>query len=187
MSNQIIGIFGKKGYGKTYLTKKDILPQFQRKIILDKNAEYFGGFIFTNYQKFSEYYFKVQKNNERNFTDILRFLSIEDYEEFFTEIESFSKTTIIIDEANFFFPSTGTNRDVKNMIAISRHLQINIIFLSRRVYEVSPLLRSQADIIYTFYQNNSNDLQELKDAYGFIPDEISSLPKYQYKMINIGD
>ncbi|MHA2087035.1 MAG: hypothetical protein ACW972_02085, partial [Promethearchaeota archaeon] len=111
MSNQIIGIFGKKGYGKTQLTKRLILPDFQRKIILDKNAEYFGGFIFTNYQNFSDYYFKIQANNDKDFTDILRFLSIEDFEAFFTDIESFPKTTIVIDEANFFFPSTGTSRD----------------------------------------------------------------------------
>lgn len=173
----ILGIFGKKGFGKTHYVK-GLLHKFDRKIIFDKNNEYFGGIIFTDYEKFNEFYQKYLKNDKK-YTVILKFMTYEDYEKLFNNIMNIKNVTLVIDEANFYFPPTSTPIEVKNLIAISRHARIDIVYISRRVYEVSPMLRSQTDELVTFRQTEKRDL-ELLHSYGFNANEVRKLPKYHY-------
>lgn len=159
MTNLIICVFGKKGYGKTYFVKHTLLPQFEKIIIIDSLAEYKDGVIIEDIPSLAEY---LLRNKDGRYRIIYRepLAQIEDLEPSEALRTSWSAigATIVIEELDIHASAISSPASIQCLLRYGRHRELNTIGVSRRASEVPRTITSQADLIISFNQQEPRDL-----------------------------
>jgi DNA helicase HerA-like ATPase len=155
----IIYVCGKKGYGKTELTKTKIIPKYNRVVILDSlGFEY----PFLSSNTISEFGENIEKNVQRdNF--VLTYNPLDNHEaEFFKICLVLSDCLIVIEEADLFCTTAQIDDSLNRLIRYGRHRNLDLVLISRRPAEVHRNVTAQSDIIISFRQTEPRDLEYFK-------------------------
>jgi hypothetical protein len=175
VNNYIVGVLGKKGSGKTFLTMQ-MLKNIPKYIVLDVLHEYNAGMIFTNFEELHTYLCNNQ--NMRKYRIIFR-PERQDETDIFLEMTTYiNDFTLVMEEADFHCNPHKINEYLEHNLKYGRHYNRNLIWVSRRPFEVNRMLTAQSDLIIVFGTTEPRDLQYLS-LYTFDKD-IEDLGKYEY-------
>lgn len=184
--NLIVSIFGRKGSGKTELTKK-IVRDFPRVIAFDTVAQYGEDNGFTVYygreacaralaqhEKAAEFRISLRSDDT---ADLLALMGVA-YE--------YTDVMVVVDETPFYCSPSQLPIEMSKLVRYGRHRRISQLYVAQRPSEIHRSITAQSDIIVSFTQREQRDVKWLVDGGGGTDAEhVGELPKY--KLIAFGD
>lgn len=157
-----VTIIGLQGSGKTYLAKRVFLDKEKRHLVIDPNDEYAG---YTRYvPKYTDDYEKLSEEIKVAIRKLVlpNTWSIEQLEKSGKEKKDRLKL-LVIDEADLMLPARhNINAAVRNLIVKSRHLRLDIVFISRRPTDLNAYVMDVSDYLIVFKQVGYNALKTLR-------------------------
>ena len=143
-------VIGIQGSGKTYLVKKAILDKEPQHLVIDPNDEYDG---YTRYvPRFTDDYEKLKAEIKLVVKKLVlpNCWSLEQMEKSGKDKPKRLKL-LVIDEADLVVPArTNINSMLRNLIVKSRHLRLDIVFISRRPTDLNAYIMVTSDILVVF-------------------------------------
>ncbi|MBT9131216.1 MAG: hypothetical protein DDT42_01737 [candidate division WS2 bacterium] len=171
-----IVIFGRKGQGKTTLAK-NLLKKATRLIIIDPMAQCSGeGEPISSLDSFLTEITKPQFRIVYTSTEL-------DYEieKLLKMIFTIGNCWLLIDEIDFFCSPAYISEDLQKIVKYGRIRRINLVFTSRRPFEVHRLVTSQASDFYVFNIIEPRDIEYLNKILPPLEaKKVPSLDKYKY-------
>lgn len=157
-----VTIIGLQGSGKTYLAKKVFLDKEKQHLVIDPNDEYAG---YTRYvPKYTDDYEKLSEEIKVAIRKLVlpNTWSIEQLEKSGKEKKDRLKL-LVIDEADLMLPARhNINAAIRNLIVKSRHLRLDIVFISRRPTDLNAYVMDVSDYLVVFKQVGYNALRTLR-------------------------
>ena len=156
-------IFGKRGSGKSYLTKK-LIENERRLVIHDTLWEYSNGVVFENYMEFLKFWLHVYRGNYRLIyrpTD-----PAAEIDRLAQMVFLAGDLTFVVEEIDCFCTAHNISEQFAHVIQRGRHQNITLIGVTQRPYGIHRLLTSQAKEIYVFNTNEVRDRDYLKSLLG---------------------
>lgn len=169
-------IFGRTGYGKSFLAKK-LIKDFNRVIVIDPMFEYESGLIFLSFEDMLNYY---KEHLPETFTFICRFSNDVDIEFAFKFCTVVGNLLLVVEEAEIYISPFAKSTNFLNLVRYGRHKSISILGIARRTSELSTDLKAQVNGIYSFNQMLPRDIAIMQEL-GF--SGIENLPFYEYQYI----
>ena len=155
-------VIGLQGSGKTYLVKKAILDKEAQHLVIDPNDEYDG---YTRYvPRFTDDYEKLTSEIKLVVKKLVlpNCWSLEQMEKSGKDKPKRLKL-LVIDEADLVVPArTNINSALRNLIVKSRHLRLDIVFISRRPTDLNAYIMDTSDKLVVFKQVGYNALKTLR-------------------------
>jgi len=155
-------VIGIQGSGKTYLVKKAILDKEAQHLVIDPNDEYDG---YTRYvPRFTDDYEKLTSEIKLVVKKLVlpNCWSLEQMEKSGKDKPKRLKL-LVIDEADLVVPArTNINSMLRNLIVKSRHLRLDIVFISRRPTDLNAYIMDTSDKLVVFKQVGYNALKTLR-------------------------
>ena len=155
-------VIGLQGSGKTYLVKKAILDKEPQHLVIDPNDEYDG---YTRYvPRFTDDYEKLTSEIKLVVKKLVlpNCWSLEQLEKTGKDKPKRLKL-LVIDEADLIAPArTNINSMLRNLIVKSRHLRLDIVFISRRPTDLNAYIMDTSDKLVVFKQVGYNALKTLR-------------------------
>ncbi len=155
-------VIGLQGSGKTYLVKKAILDKEPQHLVIDPNDEYDG---YTRYvPRFTDDYEKLTAEIKLVVKKLVlpNTWSLEQMEKTGKDKPKRLKL-LVIDEADLVAPArTNINSMLRNLIVKSRHLRLDIVFISRRPTDLNAYIMDTSDKLVVFKQVGYNALKTLR-------------------------
>ena len=155
-------VIGLQGSGKTYLVKKAILDKEPHHLVIDPNDEYDG---YTRYvPRFTDDYEKLKAEIKLVVKKLVlpNTWSLEQMEKSGKDKPKRLKL-LVIDEADLIAPArTNINSMLRNLIVKSRHLRLDIVFISRRPTDLNAYIMDTSDKLVVFKQVGYNALRTLR-------------------------
>ena len=155
-------VIGLQGSGKTYLVKKAILDKEAQHLVIDPNDEYDG---YTRYvPRFTDDYEKLTSEIKLVVKKLVlpNCWSLEQMEKSGKDKPKRLKL-LVIDEADLIAPArTNINSALRNLIVKSRHLRLDIVFISRRPTDLNAYIMDTSDKLVVFKQVGYNALKTLR-------------------------
>jgi len=155
-------VIGIQGSGKTYLVKKAILDKEAQHLVIDPNDEYDG---YTRYvPRFTDDYEKLTAEIKLVIKKLVlpNCWSLEQMEKTGKDKPKRLKL-LVIDEADLIAPArTNINSMLRNLIVKSRHLRLDIVFISRRPTDLNAYIMDTSDKLVVFKQVGYNALKTLR-------------------------
>ncbi|MFA6152992.1 MAG: hypothetical protein WC716_16840 [Chitinophagaceae bacterium] len=183
MKDRVIFILGKRGSGKSTLAKR-VLSRFSRVIVFDPLKEYREGIIIRSIDAL----FAFAKNPPETFTLVLRFQNVDaelvalEYETAAKVAHALGDLLLVLEECEMFINSNNQSSFINYLISYGRHENINMLAIGRRPREIPIRFRANFTTIAVFRTTEPPDLNHL-EVYGFDPEEIATLPEYEYALI----
>lgn len=172
-NNNIIGVLGKKGSGKTEFVKSS-LEHIKRYIVIDPLYEY-PGVIFEDWAELAIFLNEVQ---DVDFKIIYRPIDKEDNENFFRIVNEVNNYTLIVEEVDFWCDSHWIHPELDTICRYGRHFKRSLIWISRNPYEINRFLTRQSDLLVTFKQTEPRDLDYFS-RYTFNKN-LETLKEFEY-------
>lgn len=155
-------VIGLQGSGKTYLVKKAVLDKEPQHLVIDPNDEYNG---YTRYvPRFTDDYEKLTQEIKLAIKKLVlpNCWSLEQMEKTGKDKPKRLKL-LVIDEADLVAPARkNINSMLRNLIVKSRHLRLDIVFISRRPTDLSAYIMDTSDKLVVFKQVGYNALKTLR-------------------------
>lgn len=181
--NTILAIFGRKGSGKTELTRK-IIKEHPRVFAFDTLAEYDKGFrVCEGKQACIDAMLDVK--DRRSYRLALRCIELDDNLELMALAYEFPRCLVVVEETSLYARPTYLPNEIARFVRYGRHREIDQIYIARRPSEVNRDLTAQADIVVSFEQREPRDVKYLRDVAGEAAEQVQNLPKY--KVLAFGD
>lgn len=156
-------VIGLQGSGKTYLVKKAILDKESHHLVIDPNDEY--GDEYTRYiPRFTDDYEKLTQEIKLVVKKLVlsNCWSLEQMQKSGKDKPKRLKL-LVIDEADLIAPArTNINSMLRNLIVKSRHLRLDIVFISRRPTDLNAYIMDTSDKLVVFKQVGYNALKTLR-------------------------
>jgi DNA helicase HerA-like ATPase len=156
-------VIGLQGSGKTYLVKKAILDKEPQHLVIDPNDEY--GKEYTRYiPRFTDDYEKLTQEIKLVVKKLVlpNCWSLEQMQKSGKDKPNRLKL-LVIDEADLIAPArTNINSMLRNLIVKSRHLRLDIVFISRRPTDLNAYIMDTSDKLVVFKQVGYNALKTLR-------------------------
>jgi hypothetical protein len=185
--NTIIAVFGRKGSGKTELTKRIMEDGWDRVIAVDTVAQYqeTDGFeVAYGFKACAAALTKAEKREE--FRIALRSDDTDELLRLFPVIYEFTDVLVVVDETPFYCSPSKLPRELSLLVRYGRHRRISQLYVAQRPSEIHRSITAQSDIIVSFVQREARDVQYLVDnGGGRDAEHVSELP--QYRLIAFGD
>lgn len=176
-------ILGLQGSGKTYLAKHHLLDDEPNHLVIDPNGEYDG---YTRYVP--KYPDSPAKFNEE-IRLVMRKIVLPNCQ----TIEAISRgekpkknrlKLLVIDEADLVAPARqNINSALRYAVVNARHLQLDIVFISRRPTDLNTYIMDTCDYLISFKQTGYNAIKVLKMINEVSPDKIRGLDYDKYEFI----
>jgi Cdc6-like AAA superfamily ATPase len=181
----IATVLGKAGSGKTYLIRS-VFPRLPRPVfVLDTLNEFDMGVQFQTSDEIVDFLMEGRPN--RSGVYVLNTQTDEDSEALFSLVATMRvPCTLVVDEVDLFCNPHQINADLRDLIRYGRHWKVNLLFAARRAAEVNRNVTAQSDVLISFRQTETRDIQSLKLAYS----EAERLPELQpdsFEFIVFGD
>jgi DNA helicase HerA-like ATPase len=181
--NTILVIFGRKGSGKTELSRK-IIREYPRVFAFDTLAEYDKGFkVCEGKQACIDAMLSVK--DARSYRLSLRCIKLEDNLALMDLAYEFPRSLVVVEETSLYARPTFLPDEIAKLVRYGRHREIDQIYIARRPSEVHRDLTAQADLVISFEQREPRDVKYLRDVAGDAAERVQSLPKY--KVLAFGD
>ena len=175
----IVTVLGKRGSGKTFLTKERIIPELPLPVfILDSLAEYRGGVV---YNSVDAWYARLSTDTRGCRRWIFRLTEDEQVDLFFKAVWYVEGCSVVIEEADLFCSPFSTTPSLDRLVRYGRHKAITMVFISRRAAEISRNVTAQSDQIITFRQTEPRDIATLNQVDSSV--DYSALGQYDYAVL----
>jgi len=183
MQNEIITILGRKGSGKTRLSKH-IIRAKKRVLIYDPIGQFSDcGVVINNPMILIGY---LKRNFTRNFravyqppddisTDIAK-----EFKHVCEIVHCLEDIYFLVDEVDTYVTSSYCPPYFNNLVQRGRHKRISLVVTTRRHTETTRHLTAQSDILISFSQHEPNDLKYLGTFFGKEAEKLPTLPLYHY-------
>ena len=178
-------VLGRRGSGKTYLTKTRIVPLLKRPVfILEAAPEYGSGVVFHSVTDCAEW---IDRFPDRvgDLVALLRVKTVESIEATF-DLANQVGGSIVVEEAWRFSSPSSQLECIKQCLLFGRHLAagdgIDLVLISQRAARLNRDATSQADWIVSFRQEEPRDLAYLRERASSA-DKAATLGKYDYLII----
>ena len=190
--NLIVTILGRKGSGKTFLSKK-ILAEYPCVVAIDTVAQYHpeDGFeVVTGKNRgavaLQHVYTAHARGRIDGFKIALRADDTDELMELIGVVYEMPGVLVVIDEASFYCSPSKLPPNVSRLVRLGRHRNISQVYIAQRPSEVHRSITAQSDIVVSFVQREERDVKYLIENGGGIDAEhVSELPRY--KLIAFGD
>lgn len=178
--NEIIIVAGRKGCGKTYLTKK-IVAGCRRLIILDSLHEYDAGLISIT----PDQVYEALKNPQyrviyRPCDDNVGDMPVIDWISYLAMDRR--NMTLVIEEADRYTNDKYLSEGLRQLVHYGRHYSVDMVFVTRMIQRIRSDVSAQADDILVFQMQGETSLKYLKGLSDIpdVEDRVKRLGKYQY-------
>lgn len=186
MQNKIILVIGRKGTGKSYLVKNELIPRLDNVIILDALNEYNPSEYksLRNYKVFYDLETFLIAIHEGNVSKaILKLDNDDDIETFFLMAFHFSSHYLIVEEINKYCSSAYISKGLTKIIRYGRHKEINVIGITQRSFDLPKIITSQCDIYILFQQHEPRDIEYLEKSTGQDLSKLKNLNQHNHIII----
>lgn len=183
---EIVTVLGQSGSGKSSWIEKQ-LPCISRFILWDTLGEYSFG---VRVESQDALYHSVYKNFKRFFGMTFAYSGKAEEGAFDWTVRlclSTGNLTFICDEVDQYATPTEIPDSLRIMLKRGRHLNINMIFASRRPAEVNRLITAQSRRFILFRTTEPADIRFLKSIVGVSADELKDLPPLHFLDWNHGE
>ena len=156
-------VIGLQGSGKTYLVKKTALDKEPHHLVIDPNDEYGDEYI-RYVPRFTDDYHKLNQEIKLVVKKLVlpNCWSLEQMKKSGKDKAKRLKL-LVIDEADLIAPArTNINAMLRNLIVKSRHLRLDIVFISRRPTDLNAYIMDTSDNLVVFKQVGYNALKTLR-------------------------
>lgn len=161
----VICVFGKRGYGKSTLSKQ-IIQLYSKVFIYDSLNEYYDVAVAVSMRRLPKHHhhfrYAFHTTQEGEFDKVCEMI----YEA--------GDMLFVVEECDWFCSANYTSENFKKIIRYGRHRNISILAISRRPADLSRLLTSQANYIISYRQTEPRDIEAL-EKYGFNGTELCLL------------
>lgn len=184
--NRIVLILGAKGYGKTYFARKLAVRMAGRKKILFLDVS--ASFRDSQYREYIVEDIEAFLNGRRE-RRLLATVSEENASEILDWLASLVPKhrldlVLVVDEANLFTTSHTIHPGMKKIVALGRHSGVDLILTARDPQELSPRIRSQADVIICFRISRNRELLWCADENPEVAKELPRLRIGEYRVLS---
>ncbi len=183
---KIVLVVGKTGYGKSFLVKS-VIGQLDRCVILDLLGEYSDAFpnwqLVTDLQSVADC-LKASPEADDTLKIVVQLGDLESYERVIEMVYRVGNLTLVCEEISNFCSATYMTPAIENIIRFGRHRSVSVVGISQRLFDMSLLLRNNADMLICFNLTAPNDLSYLESLpyVGEQAQEVGRLSKYQSKI-----
>lgn len=179
--SDIICIFGRRGFGKSYFARA-VVSQYNRYIIYDINGEHRDlGIVIRSPRALAEY---LLDKSEADTFKIIYIPMYKDFDYITYLLWGLENFCFMIDEVDRFTGSRKIPEHLDLMINLGRHYKLGLITCSRRPARVPRDLTSQADYIVSFQSQEPNDIKYLNDFIGPRAELLPGLDKREHIIYN---
>lgn len=181
-----ISIFGMRGSGKSTLCR-ELQEYFSNIFIFDTLNEYNEEEnIFNNYDDFSDFVIKTEKEN--GIRAVIQFSieearNVELFDEYIKLLYYRGNCTLVIEEVQNFASVHRLPQYLKQTSLTGRHRDVSFITTTQRIAEIHKSLLSQAHHIFSGYTDSPSDIKTLVE-YGFDRNDLKELDKYIFQWKN---
>lgn len=185
MQNEIIGVLGCKGAGKSTEVKRIYMSR-TRVIVNDTLGEY-GGYVCDAPDPRRKAIDYIAANKVR-FRIAFR---PEKLEADFDWVCRLAKacgagTTLIVEEIDFFCQPNFAEPGLDKLIRYGRNDGINLIYTGKRFADISRRLTSQTDRFLLFRISEPGDLDGIRKRFGDeVAEKVRSLPDFEHLEIDV--
>jgi DNA helicase HerA-like ATPase len=191
---------GKTGTGKSYFTKKKIIPALKDRpvIILDPKGEYAGPRSvdsdknWKGFKNIFEFFdFLGQQKVLKPGVYVIQTLKDKEYVYALSLFNALGKPcSILIDEAhNVLRSSSKEMKKAKEILVYltraGRSMGIDIILISQRFYDIPTDIRSQFESAFSFRQTLENDVKALEANNFSGAEKVLALDKREYISLGV--
>ena len=174
----IQAIIGKKGQGKTTLIKQILKKWIKNTIIFDVSEEYKNIPGFISVQKYGQFKKIFLKNNYKIVFDLTR----PEHIKYFIPFIMTGNNSIFFDESHTIIKEPSIMR----LIRLSRNRDIDLFFVSHRIYDFPLILRGNLDKLILFKIQSLADLDYIKKYISEIEIKIvRDLERFNYLEIDM--
>jgi len=179
VQNDIIGIIGAKGEGKSYLCKQ-LYRNAERAAVCDTKAEYASGYITSSREELAKY---MQREK---FHIIFRPNDEEDFDFFCRCVYAAGKIFAVIEEIDFWCSANYSPPGLNKIVQYGRTQLVDPAYTTRRFPEISRSLTGQTDWFVLFRISEPRDLEGLAKRFGkSIAGKVSRLRNHASIRINV--
>lgn len=183
-STDCILIMGRRGCGKSYLSKR-IQSVWPRRIIIDSLSEYTEGIHVFNFGEYSDT-LKYHKNvSSQNFEIVYQFdpeneLSEEEFNQVLRLAYYYGNVQVVIEECQLYSNPHKMPMWLKNSLLTGRHQNMSLLFTTQRPGELNKTILSQCAHIFCGQINEGNDLRYVSSFLGAESEKLNQLPERQF-------
>lgn len=158
MRNTIVVVFGRKGSGKSNLTRRLLLAK-HRVLTIDPAGEYEGVQI-NDPDSLAEY---LNARGEGPFRVAYRDKGLDgrDMGDKFRMIQDLRRAWVCFEEAGMWVGPTTGEPAAKWFVNYGRHNELSTVWVARRPTEVARDVTANADVVVSFQQHEPRDLEYL--------------------------
>ena len=187
-SIDVIGFFGRRGCGKSFLCKK-VQSAFPRLFIFDSLHEYEGENEIYNFDEFCEAV--KQSIGKSSFTYIIRFdietaKKSETFEQMIRLLYYRGSVTIVIEEIQNFCTPHFIGHYLENAFLTGRHRDLSILYTTQKPSTVNKKILSQSTKIFCGGLQTRGDIFEVANFLGDVSKSISELKDRHFLFWEIG-
>ncbi len=183
--NDRIAIFGRTGTGKTYFSKKVLLPHYPRLVFHDikhENNDFAHDVILTTPKELEE---NIHKYNKILYQpdDV----ELGDFNEVCKIIFEAKNTALYVDEIAAVSASNRIEAYHRLLLTQGRSKNEGLIQVSQRPRDLYNTIISESEHLFVFKLSLDTDISKLRFMLGDGADEIKTLPYFHFIYLNSRD
>lgn len=174
--------FGMGTFGKSYFLVNRVMPKLKRKVFIDSQKSLEPPTRISEYHKtrrlftrdFESTFYALKTNFNSDFFEIVCQFPDDEEPYLFELVWNLGNIDLIVDEIDYFAKPVSCDDNLSKMATKGRHKNIRLFGATQRPTMVHPDLRSQANVLMTFRQEEAIDL---KYFYSINPEKGKKLSR----------